>query len=115
MDDHRVVQLNVGGVCFTTSRSTLHMAPYFRALTCDEAAAIFIDRDPTHFRHVLNHLRGSTMTPSDSTSLMELRVEADFYGLVDYVESIDDALRHHPGSFEVTVAQIAQAVRRMRS
>ena len=62
-----IIRLNVGGVVFATTRGTLQNGAdsFFTALVndahthaYDEASgAIFIDRDPTHFRHVLNYLR----------------------------------------------------------
>ena len=44
----------------------------------------YLDRDPTHFRYILNYLgRGahieSITPPNDERSLMELLVEARFY------------------------------------
>lgn len=48
-----------------------------------------IDRDPTHFRHVLNHLRGCNTYPSDAAELDALRHEAEFYALDELVRDID--------------------------
>lgn len=88
-----VVYLNVGGVYFATSRSTLakYRNSFFSPLTLTNpnVSEYFIDRDPTHFRWVLNWLRGSTCLPADGPSLRELRVEADFFSLQDMVDAID--------------------------
>ena len=48
--------LNVGGTLFETRRNTLtSQNSFFSELaTRDEEEVIFIDRDPTHFRHILN-------------------------------------------------------------
>merc|ERR1719191_253107 len=43
---------------------------------------LFVDRDPTHFRLLLNFLRdGFCVLPEKATELLELTVEARFYGL----------------------------------
>ena len=65
------VKLNVGGHVFKTSVNTLaavrgsvlaDLAALFSSsgytTTLDEDGAYFIDRDGTHFRHILNYLRG---------------------------------------------------------
>jgi len=83
--------LNVGGVYFYTTTDTLSKSHnFFSALmqnngTTTENDAIFIDRDPTHFRYILNWLRGSTVLPEDSLSIQELMVEADFYSITNLV------------------------------
>ena len=55
-----LVYLNVGGVFFATSRDTLRESDsFFSGLVQNECChEYFVDRDPTHFRHVLNWLRG---------------------------------------------------------
>jgi len=67
----RIVELNVGGEIFVTLRDTLtrHPGTYLADLVTGNIPAIkdsngryFIDRDPTHFRTVLNFLRGSSGT-----------------------------------------------------
>ncbi|KAG2443512.1 hypothetical protein HXX76_001865 [Chlamydomonas incerta] len=67
LNDAEQVTLNVGGLRFTTSLSTLRNAPspcLFNAmfsgrhkLTKDEAGCYFIDRDGRHFHDILNYLR----------------------------------------------------------
>jgi len=66
-----IVELNVGGEIFVTLRDTLTRRPgtYLADLMSGNIPAVkdskgryFIDRDPTHFRTVLNCLRGSTGT-----------------------------------------------------
>ena len=82
-----MIYLNVGGVYYATSRTTLAMGgSFFSALESNleaDAWEVFIDRDPTHFRYVLNWLRGVRVVPEDDQSLQELLWEADFYGLTD--------------------------------
>ncbi|CAM9416405.1 unnamed protein product [Chrysoparadoxa australica] len=64
-----IVNLNVGGSKFQTSISTLTAVPGTmlssmfsgrHALQEDANGAFFIDRDGTHFRHILNYLREPT-------------------------------------------------------
>ncbi|CAI4226589.1 unnamed protein product [Auanema sp. JU1783] len=83
------IRLNVGGVIFETSVSTLSkFQPSFLSTIIEqrwkgEQQEIFIDRDPTHFPKVLNFLRDGIefQPPKDPDSLEELRREAQFYGL----------------------------------
>lgn len=86
-----VVTLNVGGVGFPTRRTTLEQSSsFFSGLvhahpTCTE---VFVDRDPTHFRHVLNWMRGVRHLPDDDVMLQELAWEADYYALDDLRDAI---------------------------
>ena len=91
------IQLDVGGHKFTTSRQTLTSVPdsYFASmfsgrfeLATDDTGAYFIDRDGTHFRHILNWLRdcGSSSVATEEMGeceRKELSVELAFYGLLD--------------------------------
>ncbi|KAJ3311803.1 hypothetical protein HDU76_003038, partial [Blyttiomyces sp. JEL0837] len=53
--------------------------------------SFFIDRDGTHFRHVLNHLRGLRLPDNlDFDVLKALRIEAVYYDLVTLVVEIDE-------------------------
>ena len=89
--------LNVGGIQFWTTCTTLKTkSSFFSGLVesadlCDRCANI--DRDPFHFRYILNYLRGSKCVPSCVQDLKELRAEADFYGLNGYVNIINAELR----------------------
>lgn len=102
-----VVNLNVGGKLFTTSLETIALAPKDSFLSLmvstriphslDGAGNIFIDRDGTHFRHILNYLREAGLWSATSTSLTpgemkELLVEVKFYGLETLVETLTTAL-----------------------
>ena len=93
------VKLDVGGQVFKTTASTLCAeqgsllaalvsSPGFSA-KLDSDGSYFIDRDGTHFRHVLNYLRGcfdeSTLNES---ARRELVTEADFYGLQGLVNAL---------------------------
>ena len=87
-----VITLNVGGSKFTTSRTTLTGRPSFlatmfsgrHALQASGDGSYFIDRDPTHFRRILNYLRtGAIAVPEDEQEKAELLCEVDFYALMD--------------------------------
>jgi hypothetical protein len=94
MEEHsegNVVKLNVGGVAYQTTLTTLTSHPdsmlsaMFSGrykLPKDEKGRIFIDRDGTHFRHILNFLRDGTLNvPSDPILLVDLLRESQFYQL----------------------------------
>ena len=87
----RIVHLNIGGVMFmTTSATLLESDSYFSALlqSSQEVYEFFIDRDPTHFRHVLNWMRGVKALPEDECALQELRWEADFFCMHEMRDAI---------------------------
>lgn len=73
----KVVTLNVGGKEFVTLRSTIQMNPvlYNRVLKAEAnneliKGAVFVDRDPTHFGTILQHLRNvaDSITLSSTTN-----------------------------------------------
>ena len=74
-DFPKIVRLSVGGVLFETSITTLTkdsnsmLAAMFSGrhfTSMDGEGRYFIDRDGTHFRHILNYLRdGETYLPTE--------------------------------------------------
>ena len=90
-----VVELNVGGTVYTTSRLTLShdqdsiLAKWFGCSDSDEPAPArdaqgryFIDRDGALFRFVLDYLRcGQLVLPESFRERGRLRHEAEFYRL----------------------------------
>jgi len=91
---HRI-ELDVGGTRFATAQATLAGSDsFFSGLVghAPEAPVLFVDRDPTHFRHVLNWLRGVRVLPRNTATLTELRAEADFYCMLDMRDAIDVAI-----------------------
>ncbi|XP_043279864.1 BTB/POZ domain-containing protein KCTD16 [Venturia canescens] len=86
-----VVELNVGGVFYTTSLSTLtretdsHLAAIFtgkKSVEKDAKGKYFLDRDGVLFRYVLDFLRNQALTlPEGFRERERLRREAIFYGL----------------------------------
>ena len=112
MSDSDVVFLNVGGCYYVTRRSTLTRSNSFfsgLASTTDETE-LFVDRDPTHFRHILNWLRGVRYLPEDDTLLRELSWEADYYALTDMREAITRSKRRY--SLLQNVSEITAEMRR---
>ena len=92
----KVITLDVGGHHFVTSLATLTKYPdtYFSGLFSGKYTllkngdAIFIDRDGTHFRLVLNFLRsGKIQMPTDTQERNELMLEAEFYCLREAIEA----------------------------
>ena len=81
---------NVGGTLFETRRGTLATNNSFISEfgSRDEDETIFIDRDPTHFRHILNFLRGTFTHPATRLEIAELSHEARFYALDILVEKL---------------------------
>ena len=78
------VSLNVGGTSFETTSETLTKdgVTFFVRVLQSDLPNIFIDRDPTHFRIILNFLRDKTcVLPTSCTGRQELAQEAHFYGI----------------------------------
>ncbi|XP_070191154.1 uncharacterized protein [Littorina saxatilis] len=98
------IKLDVGGHVFTTSQLTLTreadsmLAAMFsgrHGLKKEDDGTIFIDRDGTHFRYILNYLRDGGLStdalPRNKQTLRELRNEAVYFqlhGLVQHIEKI---------------------------
>ena len=93
-----IINLNVGGTKFSTSRQTLTQIPdtFFTGLLSgrimtfkDDTGAIFIDRDPQQFRVILNYLRNRSLSLEEpAVNLKELKHEAEFYGLAPLVRKL---------------------------
>ena len=111
------IVLNVGGSKYATSVSTLqnHKNTFFGGLifsldqTSNTEKEIFIDRDGTHFKYILNWLRGSKVLPHDKLVIEELIVETDFYCLTDMKTDLTQRLKHYRyDSVESTLYNILQ-------
>jgi hypothetical protein len=79
--DPSMIELNVGGKIFTTTSMTLtrevSMLFNMQGAARDAEGRIFFDRDPTHFRYILNYLReGAFVLPYSLQDRMELAQEA---------------------------------------
>jgi len=91
-----IINLNVGGTKFSTSRQTLTQVQdtFFTGLLSgriqtykDDNGAIFIDRDPQLFRLILNYLRNRSLS-LDDVNLKELKHEAEYYGIAPLVKKL---------------------------
>ncbi|CAB4312289.1 unnamed protein product [Prunus armeniaca] len=97
-----VIRLNIGGNKFCTSVDTLTqrepnsmLAAMFSGrhnIACEEDCEkgyVFIDRDGTHFRHILNWLRDATVPLlEERCKYSELLREAEYFQLVGLTEEI---------------------------
>lgn len=92
-----IVNLNVGGTKFSTSRQTLCSIQdsFFSSLlsgripSCrDEQGYIFIDRDPKYFSIILNFLRTKELNISGIDDISVLRSEAEFYAITPLVKRL---------------------------
>lgn len=106
MELSKEVKLNVGGQAFSTTFQTLTLVKdsYFHSLLTrwKVEETIFIDRDGTHFRHVLNYLRGCMVSPHYLEWKLELAQEATFYGLSLATQLLQEAReqgQHPPKSY----------------
>eukprot|EP01105_Mastigella_eilhardi_P018942 TRINITY_DN442_c0_g1_i4.p1 TRINITY_DN442_c0_g1~~TRINITY_DN442_c0_g1_i4.p1 ORF type:complete len:392 (+),score=101.82 TRINITY_DN442_c0_g1_i4:1051-2226(+) len=101
----RRVTLNIGGQRFETTSDTLTkdknsmLAVMFgrhdALVQRGDDGTVFLDRDGTRFRYVLNYLRdGSVYLPRDDPTLLhELRQEAEFYQIEGLRELVTRKLR----------------------
>lgn len=107
------VILNVGGVYYATSRSTLcsdrnsMLAAMFSGLHKIEKlkdGSYLIDASGKHFGIILDYLRGRIMypndLPNDKEALLELRRETDFYNLLELKNVVKTCLQRFPNDFE---------------
>ncbi|OON18896.1 K+ channel tetramerization domain protein, partial [Opisthorchis viverrini] len=93
----QVLTLNVGGTLYTTTRTTLEHNPdsYLAKLLTNSSALrdvnhnLFIDRDPSLFRYILDYCRyGKLCIPRNFDELERLKEEASFYELNKLVDII---------------------------
>jgi len=99
------LRLNVGGVIFQTTKSTLLSTRhnnFFHGLlsgqmstTKDDAGNLFIDRDGNLFGPILSFLRTNSINiPNDIDRNLVLR-EAQFYSLDEMVQTMADSIKHN--------------------
>ena len=104
-----MITLNIGGTIFLTTKETLSTGSHFfsNLVQYSNDTNFFIDRDGTHFRFVLNFLRGSTHLPKQRDILLELLHEADFYCLQELKINITRLLPKSVGLIEEEINRIA--------
>ncbi len=96
---NEIVEFNVGGSTYTTSKSTISSYPdsmLCRMITggipnaTDTKQRIFIDRDGPLFRYILNFLRDKQLNlPENFTEYAQLRQEAEFFCIEPIVNQLD--------------------------
>jgi BTB/POZ domain len=103
--DPEIVELNVGGVHYCTTRTTLEgravepegtmLSAMFSgrlASRLDRDGRVFIDRDGARFGYLLNYLRDGALTSGTRAPdlLYALREEAAFFGMARLVACLDE-------------------------
>ena len=102
-EDTRWVHLNVGGMIFITTRSTLVKDPetFFFPMcqenwdlssTKDETGAYLIDRDPQYFGTILNYLRHGKLVLDKDVSEEGVLEEAEFFNIKPLIELLKDKI-----------------------
>ena len=93
------IKVNVGGALFVTSKETVMrcesmLSSMFSGripIKTDDDGYVFIDRDGSHFRTILNFLRdGSVTKPSTEQESEELKREAKFYCISELVQFLEN-------------------------
>lgn len=97
-----LVKLNVGGVKYITTNTTLESIPesFFFGLLSGRLATtkikdyIFIDRNGTIFEYVLSYLRDthSWQLPRNLELIEKIKIEANFYLLLDLVKICEEGV-----------------------
>jgi len=96
-----IVSLNVGGVIYSTTKTTLlkypgtmlHSMFSGRHKICkDTEGHYFLDRDGTVFKYVLNYLRTGQFPDLSRKELLELRAEAEFFSITPLVRALERQL-----------------------
>lgn len=113
-----VITLNVGGVLYTTTKSTLSKYPDSMLgamisgkfpMTKDQHGHLFIDRDGQIFRHILNFLRSTRLAlPTQFSDYDLLLVEADFYQISPLIDAINHALEDKSDKLESHYLEIIE-------
>ncbi|XP_030580724.1 BTB/POZ domain-containing protein KCTD9-like isoform X1 [Archocentrus centrarchus] len=97
--------LNVGGRCFTTTRSTLvskepesMLAHMFRekdvwANKRDSQGAYLIDRSPDYFEPILNYLRHGQLIINEGINPLGVLEEARFFGIEQLAEQLETLIK----------------------
>lgn len=90
-----IVDLNVGGHMYTTTRSTLARFPSSLTLMCilqivDSDGKVFIDRNGRMFEYILEFLRTNKLSlPDDFSDFASLTAEVEFYDIPELTLSLE--------------------------
>lgn len=99
-----IITFNIGGQIYSTSRSNILAnvdGQSFLALIInnqstipfDDQGRVFLDRDGTYFRYILNYFRDQQLIlPENFTELKQLCLEAKFYQIDRLVNEIENRL-----------------------
>ncbi|KAL0231850.1 hypothetical protein GEMRC1_011254 [Eukaryota sp. GEM-RC1] len=105
-----MIELNIGGVLFVSSAGTLsNRNGYFPPLLSESTDFLFVDRDPSNFRTILNYLRdGKVPLPQDELQLQRLHKESMYYQVTDLTTTIKDLLEllKKPKIYKYRVVQL---------
>ncbi|XP_022245151.1 BTB/POZ domain-containing protein KCTD12-like [Limulus polyphemus] len=114
-----VVELNVGGVFYTTSISTLTKEPNSllgqmftgeggKTAMRDSKGKFFIDRDGVIFRYILDYLRNQkVLLPENFHERERLKQEAEYFmlpGMVANIEALPSTSHSHRVPFSLAAA-----------
>jgi hypothetical protein len=96
------IRLNVGGMLFQTTIQTLLSEPHsyfcsrfsgrYQEAPSAFDASYFIDRDGSHFRHILNWLRDGVLHVTDEDTLHQIARESEYYQLHRLLTLVKDKL-----------------------
>ena len=114
-----IIRLNVGGVSYDTTKSTLCRVPSmlesmfngpFESKLID--GRYFIDRNGQLFQHILDYLRDgeSWDVPSDLDLCRSLLREARFFCLAPLIELLETAIKSSETSTEPKINAFAMAI-----
>ena len=85
--------LNIGGIKFQSTRATLANSDseFFSEMANRRRQPLefFLDRDGTHFRHILNYLRDKTVPDLYPSERKQLLVEARYYNITGLVRELE--------------------------
>lgn len=108
-DPNRIIDLNVGGVLYTTSVETLTkecgsvlhtmFSGDISSLLTDSKGRVFIDRDGVLFRYILDYLRNDRLLlPESFQETDRLVVEAEWFKLSRLLEQVPSSKTTAPSS-----------------
>lgn len=111
--EHDIIKLNVGGVVYTTTRTTLcQPGSWFESMFSGKMkpsvqvdGAYFIDRDGKMFKYILDYMRNLDrwLPPVNTDTLTRLVNEADYFCLQGMTDKIKESIPITHFTFEVYI------------